>query len=79
MASGDDAPIVDGRFLFTLYDTYGFPMDLAQEVLQEAGWSVPQASLEAYVSISHVPFYLRTRHQGRHRVYNHDVHCRRAH
>jgi alanyl-tRNA synthetase len=31
---------VDGRFLFTLYDTYGFPMDLAEEVFQEAGWRV---------------------------------------
>ncbi len=40
--------VVDGRFLFTLYDTYGFPTDLAQEVFQESGWSVPQASLDAY-------------------------------
>ena len=28
--------IVDGKFLFTLYDTYGFPVDLAQEVFQDA-------------------------------------------
>ena len=40
--------VADGRFLFTLYDTHGFPLDLAQEVFQEAGWSVPQASLDAY-------------------------------
>ena len=31
---------VDGRFLFTLYDTYGFPMDLAEEVFTDAGFSV---------------------------------------
>ncbi|MGH7350323.1 MAG: alanine--tRNA ligase, partial [Candidatus Rokuibacteriota bacterium] len=37
---GDARPIVDGRFLFTLYDTHGFPFDLAQEVLQDAGFTV---------------------------------------
>jgi alanyl-tRNA synthetase len=31
---------VDGCFLFTLYDTHGFPSDLAQEVFQDAGWTV---------------------------------------
>jgi len=40
--------VADGKFLFTLYDTYGFPFDLAQEVFQESGWSVPQESLDAY-------------------------------
>jgi alanyl-tRNA synthetase len=33
-------PVVDGRFLFTLYDTYGFPPDLAKEVFQDAGWQI---------------------------------------
>jgi alanyl-tRNA synthetase len=37
---GDARRVVDGRFLFTLYDTYGFPMDLAEEVFQDAGWRV---------------------------------------
>ena len=37
---------VDGQFLFMLYDTYGFPLDLAQEVFQDAGWSVPPESLD---------------------------------
>ncbi|OLB99076.1 MAG: alanine--tRNA ligase [Candidatus Rokubacteria bacterium 13_1_40CM_68_15] len=36
---GQGRPI-DGKFLFTLYDTYGFPRDLAEEVLQDAGWRV---------------------------------------
>ena len=42
------AKVVDGRFLFTLYDTHGFPTDLAQEVFQDAGWSVPPESLAAF-------------------------------
>ncbi len=40
--------VADGKFLFTLYDTYGFPFDMAQEVFQESGWTVPQASVDAY-------------------------------
>jgi alanyl-tRNA synthetase len=36
----DAQKIVDGRFLFQLYDTYGFPPDLAKEVLQDLGWQV---------------------------------------
>ena len=46
--AGDNAKVVDGKFLFTLYDTHGFPADLAQEVFQDAGWSVPPASLAAF-------------------------------
>src|SRR5438105_14828224 len=33
---GDRRKVVDGKFLFTLYDTHGFPTDLAQEVFQDA-------------------------------------------
>ncbi len=40
--------VADGRFLFRLYDTYGFPLDLAQEVFQDAGWQVAEASLQAF-------------------------------
>jgi len=36
---------VDGGFLFTLYDTYGFPRDLAEDVLKDRGWVViPETS-----------------------------------
>jgi alanyl-tRNA synthetase len=42
------AKVVDGKFLFTLYDTHGFPADLAQEVFEDAGWSVPPESLAAF-------------------------------
>ena len=31
---------VDGGFLFTLYDTHGFPRDLAQEIFEDAGWQI---------------------------------------
>src|SRR5262249_35766692 len=40
--------MVDGKFLFMLHDTYGFPLDLAQEVFEDAGWSVPAASLSEF-------------------------------
>ena len=45
--ASDTRRVVDGRFLFTLYDTYGFPMDLAQEVFQDAGWRVTEATRAA--------------------------------
>ncbi len=46
--AGEERKVVDGKFLFTLYDTHGFPTDLAQEVFQDAGWSVPAESLAAF-------------------------------
>ncbi|MGH7355967.1 MAG: alanine--tRNA ligase, partial [Candidatus Rokuibacteriota bacterium] len=39
---------IDGRFLFRLYDTYGFPRDLAEEVLQEAGWRLTEETSTAW-------------------------------
>src|ERR1700675_3519488 len=46
--AGDSRPIVDGRFLFTLYDTHGFPFDLAQEVLQDAGFTVTPETQQTF-------------------------------
>jgi alanyl-tRNA synthetase len=45
---GDAARTVDGRFLFTLYDTHGFPSDLAQEVFVDAGWTVTPETQQAF-------------------------------
>ena len=45
---GDASRVVDGRFLFTLYDTHGFPFDLAQEVLQDAGFTVNEATQRTF-------------------------------
>jgi alanyl-tRNA synthetase len=34
--------VVDGAFLFRLYDTYGFPRDLAEEIFQGHGWRITE-------------------------------------
>jgi alanyl-tRNA synthetase len=44
----DALHVADGKFLFTLYDTHGFPTDLAQEVFQDAGWSVPPEAMKQF-------------------------------
>jgi len=44
----DAGKVVDGKFLFTLYDTHGFPTDLAKEVFADAGWTVPAEAMEQF-------------------------------
>ncbi|HEV8533306.1 MAG TPA: alanine--tRNA ligase [Methylomirabilota bacterium] len=46
--AGDKRKVVDGKFLFTLYDTHGFPTDLAKEVFEDEGWSVPTEALQQF-------------------------------
>src|SRR4030095_4186167 len=43
-ASLKKGDMFDGDFAFTLYDTYGFPLDLTQDALKSRGISVDQAS-----------------------------------
>ena len=38
---------LDGREAFTLYDTYGFPLDLTKEILEEKGCTVDQKAFDA--------------------------------
>jgi alanyl-tRNA synthetase len=44
----DVGKVVDGKFLFTLYDTHGFPTDLAKEVFEDAGWTVPPEAMQQF-------------------------------
>jgi alanyl-tRNA synthetase len=48
VGSHDGARVVDGAFLFKLYDTYGFPRDLAEEVFQDKGWRITDATGAAW-------------------------------
>ncbi len=40
------AAILDGNTLFTLYDTYGFPVDLTADICRERGVEVDQAGFD---------------------------------
>ncbi|MDO5424344.1 MAG: alanine--tRNA ligase [Eubacteriales bacterium] len=39
--------VLDGKDAFMLYDTYGFPLDLTKEILEEKGCSVDEAGFKA--------------------------------
>ena len=50
LAQHGDTRAVDGRFMFKLYDTYGFPRDLAEEIFQERGWKITEETSAAWES-----------------------------
>jgi len=41
------ARTIPGKIAFSLYDTYGFPIDLTADVARERGWTVDMAGFEA--------------------------------
>jgi len=47
LAALDDGQVLDGQTLFTLYDTYGFPLDLTADICRERGVQVDQAGFDA--------------------------------
>jgi alanyl-tRNA synthetase len=44
----ESSRVVDGEFLFTLYDTHGFPTDLATEIFEDRGFAVPEEAMQKF-------------------------------
>ena len=40
--SAEGKKVLDGADAFKLYDTYGFPMDLTKEILEEKGYDIDE-------------------------------------
>ncbi len=48
-AQQEKTKIITGEQAFTLYDTYGFPLELTNVIAQERGYSVDAAGFETYM------------------------------
>jgi alanyl-tRNA synthetase len=50
LGAGNGTRVVDGGFLFKLYDTYGFPRDLAEDIVRDKGWQITDETNAAWES-----------------------------
>lgn len=46
-----DGKVLSGEDAFKLYDTYGFPLDLTKEILEEKGFSVDEAGFNEAMNV----------------------------
>ncbi len=46
-AAKDNSGVIDGQAVFQLYDTHGFPVDLAADAAQEEGLQIDRAAFDA--------------------------------
>ena len=46
-----EGDVLPGRVAFTLYDTYGFPLDLTQDALKSRGITVDESGFEAAMAV----------------------------
>ncbi|GBE52341.1 alanine--tRNA ligase [bacterium BMS3Bbin14] len=51
LAAGQDRVVIDGEFIFKLYDTYGFPVDIVRDVALERGAAIDEAGFHAAMEV----------------------------
>lgn len=60
----DGVQVLSGEDAFKLYDTYGFPVDLTREILEERGFSIDEAGFDAAMQAQ------KTKAKNAHKVTN---------